>query len=33
MEVRVDYDKDGVNHYGNYHEECHNTIKHGPASY
>jgi hypothetical protein len=29
--VRVDYEKDGKHHYGNYHEDCHSTPKHGPA--
>jgi hypothetical protein len=30
-EVRVDYEKDGKYHYGNYHEDCHNEAKHGHA--
>ena len=28
-EVRVDYEKDGVFHYGNYHEDCYSFLKHG----
>ena len=28
-EVRVDYQKDGVFHYGNYHEDCYSFLKHG----
>lgn len=28
-EVRVDYEEDGVSHYGNYHEDCYDADKHG----
>jgi|694.fasta_scaffold91753_2 hypothetical protein len=32
-EVRVDYEKDGKYHYGNYHEDCYNEEKHGKKEY
>lgn len=32
-EVRVDSNKDGINHYGNYHEDCYNEEKHGESEY
>ena len=32
-EVRVDYEKDGKYHYGNYHEDCYNEAKHGPKAW
>lgn len=28
-ETRVEYEKDGIFHYGNYHEDCYNEEKHG----
>lgn len=31
-ELRVEYtDNNGIFHYGNYHQDCYNTAKHGPA--
>ena len=31
-EIRVEYmDSEGLYHYGNYHEQCHDEKKHGPA--
>jgi hypothetical protein len=32
-ETRVDYEANGVYHYGNYHEDCYNEEKHGKKQY
>lgn len=32
-EIRVDYEKDGTFHYGNYHKECYQYPKHGERQY
>jgi hypothetical protein len=29
----VEYEADGVYHYGNYHEDCYNEEKHGKKEY
>lgn len=32
-ETRVDYEENGVYHYGNYHEDCYDEAKHGKKEY